>query len=608
MAVTGYVGPRELETPAQYLFELHGGFGRGFERRVFEGAWIEPALAAGPAGAGANSIFRRSVFEEVGLFSEDLGPGTPARAADDNDAFYRILRAGYRIVFDPSRIVWHSHRRDDKGLEKVLLDYTISSFAFVTRCLVRDRDWSALRIASWWWFHHFPADVRTKVRRWRGRLPLRYLLAEMRGCFLGPWRMWRSTREPAGVSRRSSFRRSSSGSCGIPGLGRLQARRISRSPCRRTTGARCSGGCSTALPASRTPRTGTRWSSCSTARQTEARRWSPRARLRTASSSSRTRKPASRPYGTRASARPRSDRPLPRRRHRAGTGLPRRTCRGAPARPHEHVALGYCPPVAAEGEWWPLAMRAWWEDHFHRKAEADHEWTYVDFVTGNVCSRATSSSGWAASTRSSAAATRTGSLRSLSSRRVFVSPLPGLAGPPLRGVSVRGDGRAPAAGSPGRPAARGETPSGDRATPAHAVRSRPTPRVRAVHPALAAVVDRFERHQMRRSWLGPRRLVREHTSSDSGTRCPRRGLPRLPRTRLARQPAIVPLRWARRRLSRYRLWTDRACRSASRPGRREDLSGRPPLAVGLERGDGTGRYRSLERREKGARRGRARAR
>ena len=52
--------------------------------------------------------------------------------------------------------------------------------------------------------------------------------------------------------------------------------------------------------------------------------------------------------------------------------------------PDEHVALGYCPPVAAEGEWWPLAMRAWWEDHFYRKAEADHEWTYVDFVTGNV--------------------------------------------------------------------------------------------------------------------------------------------------------------------------------------------------------------------------------
>ena len=141
MAVTGYVGPRELETTAQYLFELHGGFGRGFERREFDGAWLEPAMAAGPAGAGANSIFRRSVFQEVGLFSEDLGPGTPARAADDNDAFYRILRGGYRIVFDPSRIVWHSHRRDEKGLEKVLLDYTVSSFAFVTRCLVRHRDW-----------------------------------------------------------------------------------------------------------------------------------------------------------------------------------------------------------------------------------------------------------------------------------------------------------------------------------------------------------------------------------------------------------------------------------------------------------------------------------
>jgi GT2 family glycosyltransferase len=50
----------------------------------------------------------------------------------------------------------------------------------------------------------------------------------------------------------------------------------------------------------------------------------------------------------------------------------------------EHVALGYCPPVVTDGAWWPIAMRAWWEDHFHRKAEPEHEWTYVDFVTGNV--------------------------------------------------------------------------------------------------------------------------------------------------------------------------------------------------------------------------------
>src|SRR5204862_5075183 len=35
--VTGYVGPLELETPAQYVFHQHGGFGRYFEPKVLAG-------------------------------------------------------------------------------------------------------------------------------------------------------------------------------------------------------------------------------------------------------------------------------------------------------------------------------------------------------------------------------------------------------------------------------------------------------------------------------------------------------------------------------------------------------------------------------------------
>src|SRR5581483_2061946 len=78
MAVTGYIGPAELETEAQVLFEAHGGFEKHFERTVFDGTTVSPSAAAGPAGASANVIFRRRAFEEVGLFAEDLGPGTPA--------------------------------------------------------------------------------------------------------------------------------------------------------------------------------------------------------------------------------------------------------------------------------------------------------------------------------------------------------------------------------------------------------------------------------------------------------------------------------------------------------------------------------------------------
>ncbi len=50
----------------------------------------------------------------------------------------------------------------------------------------------------------------------------------------------------------------------------------------------------------------------------------------------------------------------------------------------EQVVLGYYPPVVEEQSFWALSVRAWWEDHFRRKAEPGHQWTYVDFVSGNV--------------------------------------------------------------------------------------------------------------------------------------------------------------------------------------------------------------------------------
>jgi hypothetical protein len=51
---------------------------------------------------------------------------------------------------------------------------------------------------------------------------------------------------------------------------------------------------------------------------------------------------------------------------------------------HERVVLGYYPPVIEHDSLWGLRLRAWWEDHFRRKAEPRHEWTYIDVVSGNL--------------------------------------------------------------------------------------------------------------------------------------------------------------------------------------------------------------------------------
>src|SRR5207247_4457015 len=51
---------------------------------------------------GANMVFRRSVFDQVGLFDVQLGPsGTRPVNFEDVDMVQRALRSGRKAVYDP---------------------------------------------------------------------------------------------------------------------------------------------------------------------------------------------------------------------------------------------------------------------------------------------------------------------------------------------------------------------------------------------------------------------------------------------------------------------------------------------------------------------------
>jgi GT2 family glycosyltransferase len=382
LAFTGYVGPLELEAPAQFLFESHGGFDRGFRRRVFDGVWVNPALTAGRVGAGANAIFRREAFERLGLFAEELGPGTPARAADDNDMFCRILDAGYRIAFDPGRVVWHRHRRDDEALQRIVFEYGLSSSAFVTHRLGRHRDLSALRILHWWWLEHLPRDLAAVSRRRPAALPLRAVGAELCGTLSGPWALVRSRRSraatppvvlppaalPASRPHAVVGAEAPSLSVVVPSRDRRERLRTmlerlaaQRFPADRIEAVVVLDGCtdgSAALVDSlevpfrvtivETPGVGVA---------------------------------VARNRGVAEAAEPIVlflDDDI----------LPEADCLAVHAQAHGrapagHVALGYCPPAVGDA-WYGQMLRAWWEDHYRRKLEPRHRWTYYDFVTGNT--------------------------------------------------------------------------------------------------------------------------------------------------------------------------------------------------------------------------------
>ncbi len=54
--------------------------------------------------------FRREAFSNVGYFDENLGRGSVAEGGEDVDMFYRILRHGFKIRYDPKAMICHRHR------------------------------------------------------------------------------------------------------------------------------------------------------------------------------------------------------------------------------------------------------------------------------------------------------------------------------------------------------------------------------------------------------------------------------------------------------------------------------------------------------------------
>jgi len=201
MCVTGLVVPDELDTRAQVLFEQYGGFGRGFTR-VYTTAG-DPGRAAsehggsGKFGTGANMAFRRSVFTAVGLFDPALDVGTVTNGGGDLDMFFRIVRAGHLLVYEPRAIVRHRHRREYGQLRRQLTDHGVGFYSYLVRSFLAypEERGAFIRLGIWWfWYWNVRRLIASLWRR--DRFPADLIVAELRGSLLG-LRRYRSARRRA---------------------------------------------------------------------------------------------------------------------------------------------------------------------------------------------------------------------------------------------------------------------------------------------------------------------------------------------------------------------------------------------------------------------------
>jgi GT2 family glycosyltransferase len=180
--------PFRLDTEAQIQFERRGGFGRGFERKRFHSTSADNPLhpvGAGIVGAGCNMAFDRRLLLSIGGFDEALDTGAPLPGGGDLDIFYRVLRNGRTMVYEPGYAVYHEHRESLAQLRRQYWTWGLGFMSFLTKSRRSDAALKSKQdaIIRWWLLDKLSAlagaACRLRVRE------TGFVLAELWGGIVG---------------------------------------------------------------------------------------------------------------------------------------------------------------------------------------------------------------------------------------------------------------------------------------------------------------------------------------------------------------------------------------------------------------------------------------
>ena len=187
-AITGLVMPLRLNTEAQILFERRGGFRRGFRPlRYGSTAFRSPMhpCGAGQFGAGANMSLRTRLVRELGGFDEALDTGKPLPGGGDLDIFYRVLRSGAVLAYEPRMAVFHDHREELPVLARQYYTWGLGFSAFASKTKSADRAARGpMNEMIRWWFVDQGRRLVSSIAG-RGDTPVSMIVGELRGGIVG---------------------------------------------------------------------------------------------------------------------------------------------------------------------------------------------------------------------------------------------------------------------------------------------------------------------------------------------------------------------------------------------------------------------------------------
>ncbi|CAN5681502.1 hypothetical protein BH23GEM3_BH23GEM3_08110 [soil metagenome] len=146
-ACTGMVNALGSGTEGERLFEANGGFARGTEQILL------PAAAGGrlsgrsapliawsiSVGSGCSMAVRRQMVLDLGGFDEALDLGAALPGGGDLDIFWRILDAGFEVLYEPSVSARHEHRPERSAAIGQITGHNRALVAWLTKSAARAR-------------------------------------------------------------------------------------------------------------------------------------------------------------------------------------------------------------------------------------------------------------------------------------------------------------------------------------------------------------------------------------------------------------------------------------------------------------------------------------
>jgi hypothetical protein len=148
--------------------------------------------------------FRRELLDRVGGFDTALDVGTPSHGAGDLEMFHRVLVSGAVAHYEPSALVWHSHRRDRAGLARQLRDNGRAFGTYLIGCAIR-RTVPPMKVARYAlviWLGWLVGRLARSLLG-RDRLPPALRASELWGAMQAPFAYWLTRRNDRAVRRRA---------------------------------------------------------------------------------------------------------------------------------------------------------------------------------------------------------------------------------------------------------------------------------------------------------------------------------------------------------------------------------------------------------------------